>query len=234
MKRKMDLNMQRYNIFNQLHKGLQALLYDTAIMIQQTAFCQPAEGQFTLEKLNTLLHLFSEHALLEDTYLLPVLRPFDESSIIVLEKDHQAGRVSTSRLKGLMQGYELAVSSSDKLAISKSIIDAYRDFLVCNLKHMALEEEVLNNILWCRFSDAEIFVMEQHILSRIPQEELTVYSQWMIRGMNNHEIIAWLKTIEKTAVGPVFQVLFAMAESELSAIRWQKIQEALMEGALVA
>jgi len=36
---------QRYNIFNQLHKGLEALLYDTAIMIQQTSFCQPAEGK---------------------------------------------------------------------------------------------------------------------------------------------------------------------------------------------
>jgi hypothetical protein len=99
---------------------------------------------------------------------------------------------------------------------------------------MAQEEEVLNNILWCRFTDAEIFAMEQNILANIPVEELTIYSQWMIRGLNNHEIINWLKTIEKTAVGPVFQVLFSLAETELSAIRWQKIQEGLTEGAMVA
>jgi hypothetical protein len=93
---------------------------------------------------------------------------------------------------------------------------------------------VLNNILWNRFNDTEIFTFEQNMLALIPQEELTIYSLWMIRGMNNHEIIDWLKTVEKTAVGPVFQVLFAMAENELSAIRWQKIQDGLMEGALVA
>jgi hypothetical protein len=226
--------MQRYNIFNQLHKGLQALLYDTAIMIQQTAFCNAAEGRFVLEKLDTLLHLFSEHALLEDTHLLPVLRPFNEQSIRNLQKDHQCDRLASTRLKGLMQTYEQAVSGNDKLDVGIAIAQAYREYLVSNLKHMALEEEVLNNILWSRFTDAEIFMMEQTILSHIPREELTIYSQWMIRGMNNHEIIAWLKTIEKTAVGPVFQVLFAMAENELSTIRWQKIQEGLTEGAMVA
>lgn len=230
----MDLIMQRYNIFNQLHKGLQALLFDTAIMLQQTAFCSTAEGKFAIEKLDTLLHLFSRHALLEDTHLLPALRCCDEDAIRSLEKDHQADRVATSRLKGLMQTYELAVSGYDRLDAGRTIGNAFREFLVTNLKHMAREEEVLNNILWSRFNDAEIFTIEQNILAHIPQEELTIYSQWMIRGMNNHEVIAWLKTIEKTAAGPVFQVLFAMAENELSAMRWQRIQEGLMEGALVA
>src|SRR5687767_9913233 len=136
--------MQRYNIFNQLHKGLQALLYDTAIMIQQTAFCQAAEGRFTIEKLDILLHLFSGHALLEDTHLLPILRPFDEVSIRILEKDHQCDRLATARLKGLMQSYEHAISGADKLEAGKLIAHAFREFLVSNLKHMALEEEVLN------------------------------------------------------------------------------------------
>lgn len=226
--------MQRYNIFNQLHKGLQALLFDTAIMLQQTAFCNAAEGRFAVEKLDMLLHLFSEHALLEDTHLLPALRCCDEEAIRSLEKDHQADRVATSRLKGLMQTYEHAVSGYDRLDAGKTIGNAFRELLVSNLKHMAREEEVLNNILWSRFNDGEIFTFEQNILAHIPQEELAVYSLWMIRGMNDHEIIAWLKTIEKTAVGPVFQVLFAMAENELSTIRWQKIQDGLMEGALVA
>jgi len=226
--------MQRYNIFNQLHKGLQALLYDTAIMLQQTAFCQGTEGKYAIEKLEILLHLFSQHASVEDTQLLPGLRPFDEPAIISLEKDHQADRVATSRLKGLMQTYERSVSGDEKLEAGKLLTHAYREFLISNLKHMTREEEVLNNILWNRFTDTEIFAIEQNLLSHIPHEELTIYSQWMIRGMNNLEIIAWLKTIEKTAVGPVFQVLFAMAEHELSAIRWQKIQEGLMEGALVA
>jgi hypothetical protein len=231
---KIDLTMQRYNIFYQLHKGLEALLYDTAKMIQQTAFCQPAEGKYALEKIDNLLYLFSEHASLEDTHLLPVLRPFDEIAIRNLEKDHQCGRLAIARLKGLMQTYEQAVSGAEKAELGKSIASAFRELLVSALKHMALEEEVLNTILWCRFTDAEIFVMEQNILSHIPQDELTTYSLWMIRGMNNHEIIAWLKTIEKTAVGPVFQLLFTMAENELSAIRWQKIQDGLIEGAMVA
>lgn len=226
--------MQRYNIFNQLHKGLEALLYDTAIMIQQTSFCRPAEGKITIGKIEQLLYLFSEHALLEDRCLLPVLRPFDEMAIRTLEKDHQNGRLLLARLKGLMQTYEQAVSGDEKLQLGKSIGIDFRELLVGALKHMSLEEEILNNILWARFSDQEIFAMEQDIIAQIPEDEIHLYSYWMIRGMNNHEIIAWLKTIEKTAAGPVFQVLFTMAENELSAIRWQKIQEGLIEGAMVA
>lgn len=226
--------MKRYNIFNQLHKGLQALLYDTAIMIQQTAFCQAPEGKITLEKLDTLLHLFSEHASLEDKHLFPSLRTLDEIAICTLEKDHQEGRSTISRLKGLMLVYERAVTGNEKAEIGMAIASTYRDLIVASLRHMCREEEILNNILWQRFTDAEIFAIEQNVLSHIPQEELTAYSFWMIRGMNDLEIIAWLKTIEKTAVGPVFQVLFTMAESGLSSIRWQKIQEGLMEGSLVA
>lgn len=226
--------MQRYNIFNQLHKGLEALLYDTATMIQQTSFCQPAEGKIIIGKIEQLLYLFSEHALLEDRYLLPVLRPFDEMAIRTLENDHQTGRLLLARLKGLMQTYEQAVTGEEKLHLGKGIGVAFRELLVGALKHMSLEEEILNNILWARFNDQEIFVMEQDIIAQIPEDEIALYSYWMIRGMNNHEIIAWLKTIEKTAAGPVFQVLFAMAENELSAIRWQKIQEGLIEGAMVA
>ena len=30
--------MKRYNIFNQVHKGLRALLYETIIKLQQTDF----------------------------------------------------------------------------------------------------------------------------------------------------------------------------------------------------
>jgi hypothetical protein len=226
--------MQRYNIFNQLHKGLQALLYDTAMMLQQTDFSQSAEGRYALEKLDTLIHLCDQHALLEDTHLLPAIRPFDEAAIASLEKDHQDGRLMAMRIKSLMQTYEQAVSGEDKLEVARIIVNANRALLIASLNHMSREEEVLNIILWCRFTDAEIFAIEQNILSHIAPEELTLYSQWMIRGMNNPEIIAWLKTVEKTAVGPVFQVLFTQAENELSAIRWQRIQEGLMEGALVA
>ena len=120
-----DKTMQRYNIFNQLHKGLQALLYDTAIMIQQTAFCHAAEGKITLEKLDTLLHLFSEHASLEDKHLFPSLRALDEIAICTLERDHQADRATISRLKGLMLAYEQAVNGSEKLEIGVVISHAW-------------------------------------------------------------------------------------------------------------
>ena len=36
--------MQRYNIFHQVHKGLKALLYETALQVQQTGFWNADEA----------------------------------------------------------------------------------------------------------------------------------------------------------------------------------------------
>ena len=76
--------------------------------------------------------------------------------------------------------------------------------------------------------------IEQELLAHIAPEEMALYNQWMLRGLNNREIITWLRAVKKTAVGTAFQVLLAGAERELSVLRWQKIQEVLSEGALVA
>jgi len=172
------VRMQRFNIFNQLHKGLQALLYDTALMIQQTDFTRSQEGILTV--------------------------------------------------------YEQAVSTDEKLDAARAMSHAYRDFMIVTLQHMSKEENILNQLLWRRYTDAEIICIEQELLARIAPEEMALYNQWMLRGLNNREIIAWLRTVKKTAVGTAFQVLLAGAERELSVLRWQKIQEGLSEGALVA
>ena len=40
----------RFNPFRQIHQGLRALLYDTALCIQHTHFENPDEMNFALEK----------------------------------------------------------------------------------------------------------------------------------------------------------------------------------------
>ena len=53
--------MKRFNIFNQIHKGLRVLLYDTATVLQQTDFSDAGQTRVALEKVNKVLHMFSQH-----------------------------------------------------------------------------------------------------------------------------------------------------------------------------
>ncbi len=73
--------MQRVNIFNQIHKGLRAALYDTAISLQQADFTSEAEAEEVLSKIKEVVMLFDEHAHKEDTYILPAILQFEPSVV---------------------------------------------------------------------------------------------------------------------------------------------------------
>ncbi len=103
-----------------------------------------------------------------------------------------------------------------------------------NLEHMAKEEEVINPLLWRYYADADLVAITKQIIASIPQDYMAQYSKWMMRGLNNPEITAWLKDIEKNAPEPVFQSLFVTAEKELSEKRFREVLEGLTEGVMIA
>jgi hypothetical protein len=99
---------------------------------------------------------------------------------------------------------------------------------------MAKEEDVINKALWKHYSDAELHGITQKIIGSIPQPQMIRFSQWMMRGLNNNEIINWLKEIKNNAPDAVFQSMFEMAQQQLNSNRWMQVQESLTEGAMVA
>ena len=62
--------MKRYNIFNQVHKGLRALLHETILKLQQTDFTDAEDAEEAVEQVQTVLALFDEHAHTEDSFIL--------------------------------------------------------------------------------------------------------------------------------------------------------------------
>jgi hypothetical protein len=102
-------------------------------------------------------------------------------------------------------------------------------FMIFNLEHMAKEESILNKILWRYYSDDEIIHIQHKIVSALSPGSASTVSRWMMRGLNNPEIIRWLKTIEELAPETVFENLFAIAESELPEQRFRLVLEALTD-----
>lgn len=224
----------RYNIFNQIHKALRALLYDTALVIQQTDFADAAEAEQTLKKLQQIIDLFDKHAYHEDHYVLPAIQQFEPSLKQAFEQEHVQDHALGQRLTGLMNTYEQAVSTIERTELGLAIHTAFVEFMVFNLTHMAKEENIINTALWKHYTDGQIQNLNHIIVNNIPQDELAFSSVWMVKSLNNQEIIGWLKQVRSNAPEPVFRALFNIASSELSPQRWRYIQEVLMEGVLVA
>jgi hypothetical protein len=224
----------RFNIFNHIHKALRALLYDTAQLIQQTDFVDAAEAEQTLKRLQQVIEAFEKHAWHEDNYVLTAIHHYEPSLKTAFEQEHEEDHALGLRLNGLMSAYQHTVSTSERLQVGKSIHSAFVEFLVFNLKHMAKEEDILNAALWKHYDDAQLVNLNNIIVNSIPQEEMAFTSYWMIKSLNNQEIITWLKQVRSTAPEPAFRGLFNLAATELAPGRWRMIQEVLMEGVLVA
>src|SRR5215217_5275806 len=103
-----------------------------------------------------------------------------------------------------------------------------------NLKHMAKEEQVVSPILWRYYSDSELHDITLKIMKAVPPQEMAFISRFMVKGLNNDEILHWLKGVKNTAPQPAFQALLSVAERELQPSRWSLVQESLTEGAMVA
>lgn len=219
--------MNRFNIFNQVHKALRSLLYETAIAIQQTDFLNKNETSATLEQLTEVLELFEKHADTEDNLLLPALAQYEPSVVNVFEEEHDKDHALARRLTELAFVYRQSVAASAREEAGRAISVSFTAFMAFNLEHMAKEEKVLNKLLWRYYSDDQLHGITRQILDQLSPGDNARYSRWMMRGLNNAEITGWLREVKDNAPDFIYNGLLASARNELSESRWAEINEQL-------
>ncbi len=221
--------MQRFNPFNMIHKALRALLYDTALGLQQTYFGDAAEAETALQKIELVLKQFEQHAHHEDTYILPAITYHNPWMALEFEREHAEDGKLSAQLQHLLNICRAAAKPEDRLMAGSAICKAFTEFLVFNLQHMAKEELVLNQVLWKHYTDAEIMQLNLTIVANVPAEEKAVTAQWMMRGINNVEAIQWLKTMKRKAPEADYWNVYALTKTELPIYRRIEVQEAVLE-----
>ena len=223
----------RFNIFNQIHKGLRALLYDTALLLQRTNFQDEYELQQAIERVQLVADLFDDHAHHEDEFVLPAIRQYEPSLVDAFEQEHVTDMKLAHNMRSSLEGLQLA-SFNVKPEMGKEVIKCFSSFMLFNLEHMEKEESVLNKVLWRYYSDQEIIGIQQNIVKSLTPWGALHSSTWMMRGLNNAEIRDWLKAVEQTAPPDAFQQLYTLAEKELPLNRFQNVLESLTDGAMLA
>ena len=230
---KTKTNFMRVNIFNQIHKGLRALLYESSLLLQQTDFSNDEEMQVAVDRITMVANLFDDHAHHEDTFILPAIQEYEPSIIDAFEQEHATDARLTRAIKDCLQAVQMA-SAFVRPNMANELSKTFIQFMVFNLEHMAKEENILNKILWRYYSDEEILVIQHEIVASLSPWSAKTGSLWMMRGLNNPEIVRWLRTVEDSAPESVFQNLFATAERELPEHRFRQVLEALTEGVMLA
>ncbi len=219
--------MQRYNVFNLIHKGLRTMLFETAQAIQRTDFTDAEEATATLARVERVLFFFDGHAQHEDKFILPVIKQHNPQLFDIFEAEHQADHRMGNDLRAIMSLYQPTMQPERKRQVGEQVLHAFNAFVAFNLGHMSQEEEVLNQVLWEYHTDEQIQRLEHRIVSSISPDLLAEESRWMMRGINKAEATAWLAGARDTAPDPVFGFLKQLAIQELPTNQWSKVQLAL-------
>ena len=223
--------MQRYDIFESIHKGLKALLYNTALLLQQTDFSNGETEDDLIERVKETIQLFEEHLETESKYILQVIFDFEPGVADQFLQNQRQFVLLCSKLKDALGTYQS--DQVEKTIAGKCLAACYADFMIFQLQVMAREEDVLSKILWSYFSDKHIIQLQKEILQHDCKHS-TKLTKWMLRGINDSEAIVWLKSVEETAPQEKFQALFIAAEKELPERRYKRILSSLSEGVMLA
>lgn len=226
--------MERYNIFQLIHKGLRASLYQTALQLQQTDFTCEEATEEAINKVKEIVMLFEGHAQKEDKYVLPAIHAYEPSVVSSFEAEHVEDEKLGHHLQNCLTRLSTASSFLEKLVAGRELNESFVAFTVFNLQHMAKEEDVINKILWRYYNDEEIKLISGKISASIEPWIQEFYATWMLRGINDLEAAEWLKAIERGMPEVVFQTLMQKAEAEWTPERFRKITHSLTEGVMVA
>ncbi|MEI9945934.1 MAG: hemerythrin domain-containing protein [Chitinophagaceae bacterium] len=226
--------MNRYNIFYQVHKGLRALLFETGSFLLRTDFTNEEQFAEVNEKINEVQHLFDKHAHTEDGLILPAIESYEPSVVDAFENEHKQDLALSVRLKNVIAALADADNEYDRAELGKSLNVLFFEFTAFNLAHMAKEETILNKLLWRYHNDDELKQMTRQIINDIHPDDTVKYNKWMLRGLNNSEIIGWLKNVKNGAPDFTFRCLMKQCGEEMEEQRWSQVQEQLSEGVLLA
>jgi hemerythrin-like domain-containing protein len=214
-------------MFNQIHKGLKALLYDTAIHVQHTDFWNVDDAGAVIARIREVVFLFDHHAHSEDNFVFPAVKKYEPSVADLFQQEHITDHELGEALAAALAAYETAPTLNEKVAVAPLISPAFTRFLVFNLEHMAKEEDVLNKILWRYYSTEELVGITKEIIAHIAPPVLAKMNSWMFRGLNVPEIIGWLKQVEANAPEFVYQDLLDTAGQALGEQRFRQVTKGL-------
>ncbi len=219
----------RYNIFDFIHKAWRALLYETALVLQQADFDNNEEAENALKQLELVLETFAKHAYHEDTFVIPAIQKYAAETAFKMQNDHGKDEVLTHQLNIKIEAFRFTSSPELKNVIGREIMYLFIDFVAFNLIHMNMEEQTINELLWKHYTDAELIQLNESIVKSVPAEEMMYSLQWMIKGISNLQLALLLNKLKSEMPSAVFESVCSVAQKNLPAERWNSVKSQVFE-----
>jgi iron-sulfur cluster repair protein YtfE (RIC family) len=202
-------------------------MFDTVMQIQQTDMSDPEKSKDVIARIHLLVNAFDTHAHHEDHFVFNAAEIHAPSLIAEFEQEHEKDHQLSNEIRSLLAAYEIA---EDKFGAGRALYYAVNEFVAFNLQHTNKEETILNEVLWKHYTDGEILDMQRSIERSVSPEEIAMIFEWMVRGINDVELLGWLNAVKREAPEFVLNMILEAGARHLPEARWSRIERALTEG----
>lgn len=226
--------MEPVAVFKQIHRIGRVMLYETAISLQLTDFRTGTGLEHVAGKINTILLLTEDYALKQEEYVFTAVAEYEPSVIDVFRHKHTAIRATMEELSLLVQETTGATEPHQRVEAGRRLETLYTQFLRGQLKVMAEKERVLQPILCRYYREDFLQALQQELMQHDDCQLCLLQANWIIKTLEEEDLVAWLRTVEKKASPQCMQLLLAAAEEQMESQRFDKLTEALTEGVLLA
>lgn len=222
----MQESTPRYNIYAVIHKALRAMMADALIQAGRTDWQDAADRGETLATIRGLLDFCASHLEHENDFVHAAMEARQPGSSADGQADH---RVHVNVIRDLCDQAAAveALQGADAVRVGEALYRSLAVFVGENYEHMHFEETHNNQVLWSRYQDHEIMVIEHAIRASLPPQENAVVMRWMLPNVSAQERALILSDMREQAPPEVFQGAMGLLRVHLSASDWQKAEAAV-------
>lgn len=225
--------MEPVAVFKQIHRIGRVMLYETAISLQMTNFRSDAETERITGKINTILLLTEDYTAKQEQFVFAALAGYEPSVVDAFRQKHAAARQLMEELASAAEELPGLSEAFQRVKAGRRLDILYTRFLRFQLKLMAEKEDVVQPLLLRYGNTTFLRSLQQELMQHDDCQLCLLQADWIIKALEEGDLVAWLKTVEKKATPECMQLLLAATEEQMASSRFGKITEALTEGVLL-
>ena len=216
----------RIDLYAGIHKAMRALMADTLLAVSRMDPDDALELADGTQRVLQLLEFCRAHLRHENDFVHAAMEsraPGSSSQIAHEHEEHVAAIEALARQATGLLDCDAALRGGGALALYRAL----SIFIAHNFEHMHVEETAHNEVLWARFTDAELVAVHDALVASIPPEEMMFVIRWMVPFMNPAERAAMLGDMRAHAPAPAFAAALETVRPHLSAREWDKLAASL-------
>jgi hemerythrin superfamily protein len=166
----------RVDLYSLVHKAQRFHLFRLADEIGKADFSSAADADRVSHRVREMLEHLEDHAHNEETYIHPLFAKAGTQAES-LETDHQHLGAAIERIEALLQESRW-----------QDLYAEYMRFLGTYLLHLDAEESAQKNVLWPRFTDAELAEVFGRFKADRPPAKAKQDLEFMLPALNAAEL----------------------------------------------